>query len=162
MTTRLTSLLGLFIFIPLVGFALTMLVPKKNEDAISWIAYLTVGSHMVLAWVFLVLWLIDGHPTFQTIELVLYDAESYRFFISFYFDKITAVYLFVGSFLCFLVTVYSRWYLHRERGYKRFFNTILFFYITYNTINFTGTFQTLFIGHEFLGILSFLLTGLYR
>ncbi|PTQ81933.1 NADH-ubiquinone oxidoreductase (complex I) subunit 5 [Nitrosospira multiformis] len=158
----LTSLLGLFIFIPLIGFALTMLVPKKNEDAISWIAYSTVGSHMVLAWIFLVLWLIGGYPTLETIELILYNTESYKFFISFYFDKITAVYLFVGSFLCFLVTVYSRWYLHRERGYKRFFNTILFFFIGYNIIIFSGNFETLFIGWEVLGITSFLLIGFYR
>lgn len=162
MSSLLTSLLQLFIFIPVLGFVLSLLISGKKEDVISWIAYLTVGSHMVIAWVFLVLWMIAGHPTFETIELILYDTESYQFFISFYFDKITAVFLFVGSFLTFLVTVYSRWYLHREMGYKRFFNTILFFYIGYNTIIFSGNFETLFIGWEILGITSFLLIGFYR
>ena len=34
--------------------------------------------------------------------------------------------------LTFLITVYSRYYLHRETGYKRFFNTVWFFYLGYN------------------------------
>jgi NADH:ubiquinone oxidoreductase subunit 5 (subunit L)/multisubunit Na+/H+ antiporter MnhA subunit len=162
MNVLLTSLLQLFIFIPIIGFIVSLLIPKRYEEAISWTAYLTTGAHMVLAWVFLVLWLIEGHPTFQTVDLILYHTERYTFFISFYFDKITATYLFVGTFLTFLVTVYSRWYLHRESGYKRFFNTILFFYIGYNIIIFSGNFETLFIGWEILGITSFLLIGFYR
>lgn len=162
MTLPLTSMLQLFIFLPLIGFALSMIIPPRKEDAISWVAYLTTGTQMVAAWLFLGLWLISGYPTLQTVELILYDTESYQFFISLYFDKITAVYLFVGSFLVFMITVYSRWYLHREQGYKRFFNTILFFYLGYNIIIFSGNFETLFIGWEVFGITSFLLIGFYR
>ena len=84
------------------------------------------------------------------------------FFIDFDFDKITAVYTFVGSFLTFLVTLYSRAYMHRESGYKRFFNTILFFYFGYNVIIFSGNLETLFIGWEILGVSSFLLIAFYR
>jgi NADH:ubiquinone oxidoreductase subunit 5 (subunit L)/multisubunit Na+/H+ antiporter MnhA subunit len=61
-----------------------------------------------------------------------------------------------------MVTVYSRYYLHREVGYKRFFNTILFFYIGYNIVIFSGNLETLFIGWEILGISSFLLIAFYR
>ena len=82
---------------------------------------------------------------------------GYEFFIDFRFDKITAVYALVGSILSFLVTVYSRTYLHREKGYKRFFNNTLFFYIGYNIVVFAGNMETLFIGWEILGIASFLL-----
>ncbi|MCO6427518.1 proton-conducting transporter membrane subunit [Nitrosomonas communis] len=162
MTPLLTSLLKLFIFIPLIGFVLSMIIPPRKEDAISWIAYSTTGIQMVIGWAFMALWLAGGYPTLQTVELILYDTERYQFFISLYFDKITAVYLFVGSFLVFMITVYSRWYLHREQGYKRFFNTILFFYIGYNVIIFSGNFETLFIGWEVFGITSFLLIGFYR
>jgi NADH:ubiquinone oxidoreductase subunit 5 (subunit L)/multisubunit Na+/H+ antiporter MnhA subunit len=72
------------------------------------------------------------------------------------------VYLLVGAFLTFLVTIYSRYYLHREHGYKRFFNTILFFYLGYNITILSGNFETLFIGWEILGICSFLLIAFYR
>jgi NADH:ubiquinone oxidoreductase subunit 5 (subunit L)/multisubunit Na+/H+ antiporter MnhA subunit len=61
-----------------------------------------------------------------------------------------------------LVTLYSRYYLHRETGYKRFFNTILFFYTGYNIVIFSGNLETMFIGWEILGISSFLLIAFYR
>src|SRR6185436_13229254 len=95
-------------------------------------------------------------------DLILFESPGYEFFIDFNFDKITAVYLWVGSFLTFLVTIYSRYYLHREIGYKRFFNSILFFYLGYNLVIFSGNLETLFIGWEILGISSFLLIAFYR
>jgi NADH:ubiquinone oxidoreductase subunit 5 (subunit L)/multisubunit Na+/H+ antiporter MnhA subunit len=52
--------------------------------------------------------------------------------------------------------------LHRESGYKRFFNTILFFNIGYSIIIFSGNMETLFIGWEILGVSSFLLIAFYR
>lgn len=161
MTLLLSSLLKFLIFVPSVGFLLSLAIPNKMENAISRTALFTVGLHLVISWVFLVFWLLDGYHTFETREIVLYDTERYKFFISFYLDKITAVYLFVGSFLTFLVVNYSRYYLHREGGYKRFFNSVLLFYVGYNVIIFAGNFETLFIGWEILGITSFLLIGFY-
>jgi len=64
--------------------------------------------------------------------------------------------------ITFIITVYSRYYLHREEGYKRFFNVILFFYLGYNIVIFSGNLETLFIGWEILGISSFLLIAFYR
>ena len=155
-------LLQFFIIVPVLGFAVSLLIPEKKENSISWAAFVTVGSHFGVALAFFGYWFYLGHPTLDFKEIVLYQAEGYEFFIDFYFDKITATYLFVGSLLTFLVTVYSRYYLHREKGYKRFFNTILLFYIGYNTAIFSGNLETLFIGWEILGISSFLLIAFYR
>lgn len=162
MTLLLTSLLKFLIFLPLAGFVVSLLIPGKMENAISRAAIFTVGSHLIISLVFLVFWFFNSYPTFETRELILYDTERYKFFISFYLDKITAVYLIVGSFLTFLVTIYCSYYMHRESGYKRFFNTVLFFYVGYNIVIFSGNFETLFIGWEILGITSFLLIGFYR
>lgn len=155
-------LLKLFIFIPLVGFIISLLIPRQKETLISWQAFITVGLHMACAWAFLGYWLYQNCPTLNLRDLVLFKSPEYEFFIDFSFDKITAVYLFVGSLLTFLVTVYSRYYLHRETGYKRFFNTVLFFYLGYNVVIFSGNLETLFIGWEILGISSFLLIAFYR
>ncbi len=77
-------------------------------------------------------------------------------------DDITAIFLVTGSFLTFLITIYSRYYLHKENGYKRFFNTILLFFLGYNITIFSGNFETLFTGWELIGISSFLLVAFYR
>ncbi|HTF22059.1 MAG TPA: proton-conducting transporter membrane subunit [Chryseolinea sp.] len=154
--------LQFFILAPLAGFVISLLLAPKKENAISWTAFVTVGLHLFVSWGFLVYWLFNGMPVLNLKEIVLYRAGDYEFLIDFYFDKISATYLFVGSLLTFLVTVYSRYYLHREKGYKRFFNTILFFYVGYNLVIFSGNLETLFIGWEILGISSFLLIAFYR
>ena len=157
-----TLLLEFFILIPFIGFVLSLLIPRKNENFISWGAFFTVGSHLGLAVIFFLFWLLENHPTLDLKDIVLFKTTGYEFFIDFYFDKITAVYLLVGAFLTFLVTIYSRSYLHRETGYKRFFNSILLFYLGYNIVIFSGNLETLFIGWEILGVSSFLLIAFYR
>ncbi|CAH0996076.1 NAD(P)H-quinone oxidoreductase subunit 2, chloroplastic [Emticicia aquatica] len=156
------QLLQLFIFIPFLGFIISLLIPDKNEGTISWVAFLTAGINLVSLVIFVIIWLIDGHTTLNLKEIVLFKSKEYEFLVDLCFDKITVVYILVGAFLTFLVTIYSRYYLHRERGYKRFFNTILFFYLGYNITILSGNFETLFIGWEILGICSFLLIAFYR
>lgn len=157
-----TFLIQFFIFIPLLGFIGSLLIPRTKEALISWTSVITVGLHLASAVVFIGVWLFNNHPVLNLKEFVLFRTPGYEFFIDFSFDKITAVYLFVGAFLTFMVTVYSRAYMHRESGYKRFFNTILFFYLGYNTVIFAGNLETLFVGWEILGISSFLLIAFYR
>ena len=157
-----TSFLHFFILLPLVGFLVSVLVPRRMETLLSQVAFCTAGLHLFSATIFLGYWLLQGHPTLDVKDIVLFRTTGYEFFIDFSFDKITATYLFVGAFLTFLVTIYSRYYLHRESGYKRFFNTILFFYLGYTIIIFSGNLETLFIGWEMLGISSFLLIAFYR
>lgn len=154
--------LHIFILIPLLGFFISVLIPKDRETWLSRTAFLTVGAHLFAFWGFLLYWAFSGFPVLDLKDFVLYKSEGYEFYIDFSFDRITAVYCFVGSLLTFLVTVYSRYYLHREPGYKRFFNTILFFYIGYNITIFAGNMETLFVGWEVLGISSFLLIAFYR
>lgn len=156
------SILNFFIFIPLAGFLLSFLISGKKEAALSNLAFYTTGLNLAGAIAFSIFWLLNHHPVLNLKEIVLFKSGNYEFFVDFYFDKITAVYLLVGAFLTFLVTKYSRYYLHREKGYKRFFNTILFFYLGYNITIFSGNLETLFIGWEILGVSSFLLIAFYR
>jgi len=156
------SFLHIFIILPLLGFLISILVPGKKETLISAVAFSAVGLHLFCALGFLAYWLLTGSPTLDVKDIVLFSSANYEFFVDFEFDRITATFLFVGAFLTFLVTIYSRVYLHREKGYKRFFNTILFFYSGYNIIIFAGNLETLFIGWEMLGISSFLLIAFYR
>lgn len=156
------NIVNIFIAIPFIGFLISLFVKESKEKALSVVSYATVGLHLIVASVFGVYWLIYGHPVLNVKEVVLYKSSGYEFFIDFYFDKITFTYLLFGSVLTFLVTIYSRYYLHREKGYKRFFNTVLFFYTGYNIVIFSGNLETMFIGWEILGIASFLLIAFYR
>lgn len=155
-------LINYLVLIPLFGFFMSVLIPSKQERVISWNAFLVIGLHMHSAVIYVITWGILGFPVLDIKDLVLFKTSHYEFFLDFHFDKITAVYLLVGSFLTFLVTIYSRYYLHREVGYRRFFSTILIFYFGYNVVIFSGNLETLLVGWEILGISSFLLIAFYR
>lgn len=162
MTMQPVEFIQVFIAVPFLGFLLSLFTAGRNELMLSWLAFFTTGIQLLSAFVFIGYWAFIGFPVLNLEEFVLYRSEDYEFLVDFYFDKVTAVYLFVGAFLTFLITVYSRYYLHREKGYKRFFNTILLFYMGYNVTIFSGNFETLFIGWELLGVSSFLLIAFYR
>jgi NADH-quinone oxidoreductase subunit L len=155
-------LLNLLVIIPAAGFAASVLIPAKKENIIAGIAYTTLGVHLFIFLIFGSLWIIKGFPIVDLREFVVLRTSGYEFFIDFSFDKISATYVFVGSVLTFLVTIYSKVYLHRESGFKRFFTNTLFFYFGYNIVVFAGNFETLFIGWEILGVSSFLLIAFYR
>lgn len=156
------KIIQLFILIPLLGFIISLIIPRQNEKLISLTAFTSVGINFIGFVIFVIFWLFNGFPVLNLKEILIYKTTNYEFLLDFYFDKITVAYLFVGSFLTFLVTIYSRYYLHREHGYKRFFNTILFFYVGYSITVLSGNFETLFLGWEILGISSFLLISFYR
>ncbi len=155
-------LLPIFITLPLLSYVMSMMVPRKSEKIISWGTFSTVIVHLFLAIFFVFIWGYNGSRTISNMHLTIYKTDGYEFFFEILFDEITAVFLLLGSFLTSLVTVYSRYYLHREKGYKRFFNTLLLFFLGYNVVVLSGNLETLFTGWEILGISSFLLVAFYR
>jgi len=156
------EILPIFILLPLTAFLVSLVIPKRLELVISSVAFVTAGIQLLIALGFTVYWLLNERPDLNIKEFVIYKSENYELFWDIFFDNVTAVYVLVGALLTFMITTYSRFYMHREEGFKRFFSTILFFFLGYNIIIFSGNFETLFVGWEVLGISSFLLIAFYR
>lgn len=156
------QLLQFFIFLPLAGFIISFFFANKQEKIISAVSYLSVGLFLIGIVLFTVYWIFQGAPILNQKHYVFYKEDKIEIFLDFYFDKITAVYAILGALITFLVVVFSKYYLHRDAGFKRFFNTLLLFFFGYNIAVFAGNFETLFVGWEFLGITSFLLIAFYR
>ena len=120
------SILQLFIIIPLVGYIFSLFIPSHKERVLSLIGTFTASIQLITFIGFFTFWLFHQHRSIDLNYLTLYKSQAFHFFIDLSFDKVSAVFLFVGAFLTLLINLYSRHYLHRESGYKRFFNTILF------------------------------------
>jgi NADH-quinone oxidoreductase subunit L len=156
------ELLKYLIYIPLIGFLFSLVFKNKNENQISAIAIGTLGLHFLAICVFAGNWMIQSNPVLDYKHFVFYKEAEIEIFLSYYFDTTTLLFAMLGAVLTFLVALFSKYYMHREEGYKRFFNTLLLFYVGYTVTVFSGNFETLFIGWEFLGITSFLLIAFYR
>lgn len=157
-----SQILQLFVLIPLFYFIVSLVFPRKNEKLIAQTAITGISIHLAGITGFILYWLINGHPILDIKHITLFKAGDIDIFIDFYFDKVTAVFALVGAMISLLVIVFSRYYLHRDDGFKRFFSTILMFFFAYNVVIFSGNFETLFMGWEILGVCSFLLIAFYR
>ena len=147
---------------PFAGFAVSLLVPSRAEKGLAQWAFTTLISHAAMLLALSVSWFGQSEPALQLREITLYRHDDYGFFIDVYFDYISATFLWTGTLIAGMVVYYSGFYMHREWGYKRFFNTLLFFYAAYVFVILAGNFETLFLGWEFIGLSSFLLVAFYR
>jgi len=157
-----SEFLQLFILVPLLGFTISVFLPKKKERIISSIAFSTAGINLVGIFSFIFFWILNGSSVLDIKHATLYKTGDVEIFIDFFFDWTTAVFALIGSLLTLFVIIFSKYYMHRDGGFKRFFVIILFFFLGYNLIIFSGNFETLFVGWEILGICSFLLIAFYR
>lgn len=151
-----------FILLPLLGYLVNLVQSRRKETPIFATVVATIGLHGILLLFFILNWAMNGAAPLHHEGLPLYHTQDNHFSIDFYFDTYTAVYGLVATILVFLVSIFSRYYIHREPGFKRFFNNILFFYLGLSFILFAGNLETLFIGWEIIGVTSFFLIGFYR
>lgn len=156
-------LLDYFIIIPFVGYLINLLlVSRKNENLLFGTSIVTVGLNLLLFLGVTLLWAKDGFSDIYQNGLILYKADDYVFAVNLFLDQISATYYCIATILTFLVLIFSKYYIHREKGYKRFFSNVLFFYLGLSFILFSGNFETLFIGWEIIGMSSFFLIGFYK
>ena len=156
------QLLVLFIAIPFLAFLVTLFLQNKNEKAIGKIVRFTKVLYIFVSILFAGWWVSNGMQPVTYHLATLYQTDHFVFAFELFYDEITAVFSIIGALLFFLVATFSKYYMHRDQGYKRFFNIILLFAAGYNFIILSGNFETLFIGWEIKGVCSFILIAFYR
>ncbi|HEY5772686.1 MAG TPA: hypothetical protein VIS75_08655, partial [Chitinophagaceae bacterium] len=134
----LSQSLSLFIVVPLIAFFITILLKNKSEKIIGQIVRAAKIFYIIISVVFFGGWLVNGLTPISYKLATIYQTEHFVFAIQFYYDEVTAVFSIVGSLLFFLVATFSKYYMHRDEGFKRFFNIILLFAAGYNFIIFSG------------------------
>lgn len=151
-----------FILIPFTAFGLLLLMPARAEKLIAGLAMGVTGLYTLAVIAFSAWWISNGHETLDIKQVSVYKSHAFEFFFQFYFDKVTATFALAGSMLAFLVCTFSKSYMHREAGFKRYFTTLMLFFSGYSLIVFAGNFETLFTGWEIIGLCSFLLISFYH
>jgi NADH:ubiquinone oxidoreductase subunit 5 (subunit L)/multisubunit Na+/H+ antiporter MnhA subunit len=158
----LPQLLTILLLIPILGLTGCLLMPRKWERTIFSIATTAILLEFATFVFFGYQWLTTGAPPVSVSIGSLYSSSSYTFNLDFHFDALSAVFLGTAIVMTALIFVFSKYYLHREQGFKRFYNTVLLFFIGLSLIILSGNFETLFIGWELIGVSSVLLIAFYR
>lgn len=144
-----------------VAIVLALLHPIK-ESLIYRISFWSYITQCIVICILSGTWFFNAHPGILLNTLTLYRSEDYQFYLTFQLTIFNIIFLSTGTILCLLITVFSKRYLHRETGYKRFFASMHLFYFGFIIVTLSGNLETLFMGWEILGICSFLLIAFYR
>lgn len=155
-------LITLLALLPIAGFVGSILIPQKWERTIFAVALSAILLEFVTFCFVGYRWLTDGFAPISTTVGSLYTSSHYAFSLSFYFDKAAAVFLGMALVMTTLVFIFSKYYLHREQGFKRFYATVLLFFTGLAFIILAGNFEVLFVGWELIGMSSVLLIAFYR
>lgn len=158
----LSQLLIILLLIPMLGLVGCLLMPRKWERTIFSIATTAILLELATFFFFGYQWLAVGASSVSASLGSLYASPSYTFKLDFHFDVISAVFLGTAIIMSALIFVFSKYYLHREQGFKRFYSTVLLFFIGLSLIILSGNFEMLFVGWELIGISSVLLIAFYR
>jgi NADH:ubiquinone oxidoreductase subunit 5 (subunit L)/multisubunit Na+/H+ antiporter MnhA subunit len=150
------------LIIPLLSLLITQLFRNTDEKGIYWTAAIGNMVTMAILLGITTMWLLDTFPTMVFNGPVLYQSKEAEFAINLFMDVYSYIYIFVTTTITAIIIRFSRTYVHRERGYKRFYSNVLFFYFGLLTILLAGNLEILFVGWEILGVTSFFLIGFYR
>lgn len=154
--------LSTLVLIPFITLIIMAFVPKKREWTITTLALLGIGTDFLLYLTFLYRWVVGGFVSITNHVIDLFITSKYSFNLEWYFDATSAVFFGLTAVVTMLIFIFSKYYMHRDSGFLRYFATIMLFFIGLSIVILSGNFEVLFLGWEWIGISSFLLIGYYR
>ena len=158
------QLIGLAVFLPLVGFILNGLIGRKFKEPFAGIlGSATVGVSFVIACMMFFA-LIDS-PIEERSHTVVYfkwiAAGSFSASFAYQIDQLSILMMLIVTGVGFLIHVYSIGYMHSDPGYWRFFAYLNLFIFAMLTLIMADNFLLLFLGWEGVGLCSYLLIGFW-
>jgi NADH-quinone oxidoreductase subunit L len=157
-----TDLLWLIPLLPFAGAAALGLVgPRAPKGVVNALALGAPGASLLVALGALADYLgrLNPEPFAQT--LYAWTTGPLSLDVAFLLDPLSAVMLFVVTFVGFLIHVYSVGYMAHEEGYQRYFAYLNLFMGAMLLLVLGSNFLVMFVGWEGVGLCSYLLIGFY-
>lgn len=102
------------------------------------------------------------HVPIELGHWVSIEQEHFHFHLKFVFDRLSVPFTILSFVLCGTVGAFAAVYLHREKGYARFFLLYALFLLGMVVSSLAGTIETLFFGWELVGLSSALLVAYFH
>jgi len=158
------ALLGNFLapFISaLILAVLAVLNRPIKEERTARITHTAFLIYLLCAFITAIAWCFLGFKPIKWDLGNLYQSKENHLFVGFYLDKAGILFLCITAIISNVIIFYSRRYLHRDPGYRRFFMVMSVFILGMTFLICAGSFDLLFAGWELVGLSSFLLIGYY-
>lgn len=162
MENHLLSIAVSVMLLPLAGSLIAGLFGKKiGRSATHWITIVLVAISFLLSSYLFAVIVIKGHPI---VEGVLYNwvtTGPFSFDVAILLDRLSAVMIFIVTFVSLMVHIYTVGYMTDDPGYTRFFSYVSLFTFSMLTLVLANNFLLMFFGWEGVGLVSYLLIGFW-
>ncbi len=166
MTQLLDILTTLSVAAPFVAFAVLALAAWVNfrlsERTVATIVALTFGAIVVAVALAGVIATNAGISVHRVHTRTWFRVGHYGFVWHLVLDKLSVTFTIFSGILFGLIGVFSKKYLHREPGYRRFYLMLMLFGAGVQLVVMGGSLDMVFMGWELVGISSFLLIAFYH
>jgi NAD(P)H-quinone oxidoreductase subunit 5 len=140
---------------------------KLSERTINRSVQVAIVSGLLAAIGVLTLMLLDESPPERSRHVVVMVNDwvhipGYHFSLKFVFDRLSVPMAILSFLLSGTIAAFASGYMHRERGFNRFFALYALFVLGMVTTSLAGTIETLFAGWEMVGLSSALLVAFYQ
>lgn len=154
-------LLAPILLMAVLGTSSLMERPLSERAASRLVRLLTTVGLLASLGV-LAMMLVEGtrHVTVLSVEWI--GVPYYHFLVKFVFDRLSVPLVILTFILCGTIGLFATRYMHRERGYNRFFTLLAVFMLGMVLACLAGTVETLFLGWELVGLSSALLVAFFQ
>jgi NAD(P)H-quinone oxidoreductase subunit 5 len=161
------TLLGLVVLLaPLLLLAVlgagSLIDRPLTERAIGRILRLTTATGLLAGLGVVALMLLQGTRHVPVLAVEWIHVPHYQFLVKFVFDRLSVPLVILTFLLCGTIGSFATRYMHRERGYNRFFTLLAVFILGMVLTCLAGTVETLFLGWELVGLSSALLVAFFH
>jgi NADH-quinone oxidoreductase subunit L len=158
------SLLWIIIALPLLGFLLLAVSGKKLSRAVvGTVGVGTIGLSAILT-IIIGISFISGLSHTKVYVQTLWQwfyVEGFSPSIAFHLDSLSMTFIFVITFVGFLIHLYSAEFMIDDEGYSRFFAYMNLFIASMLILVLADNLLLLYLGWEGVGLCSYLLIGFW-
>lgn len=104
---------------------------------------------------------LEGHPAIEGVFYTWVHTGIIQFDIALLLDRLSAVLIFIVTFVSLMVHVYTIGYMADDPGYQRFFSYVSLFTFAMLTLVLANNLLLMFFGWEGVGLVSYLLIGFW-
>jgi NAD(P)H-quinone oxidoreductase subunit 5 len=133
-----------------------------SESAINRLGHFLISAGLLAALSVLILMLALGtrHVPIEVGSWVF--IPEYHFSVKIVFDRLSVPFVILSFMLCGTIGAFANRYMHREKGFNRFFMFYALFLTGMVVTSLAGTIETLFAGWEMVGLSSALLVAFFH
>jgi NADH-quinone oxidoreductase subunit L len=141
---------------------LAVIEKRPSEKLLARLTQVAICTGLLSALAVLATMLITGVRSVP-VELGYWTLlPDYHFEFRLLFDRLSVPFAIITFILCGTIGAFAARYMHRERGYQRFFSLLLVFVVGMLLTTLAGTIEVLFAGWELVGLSSALLVAFFH